>query len=79
MDCERMIALISDFLDDELNDIEETALQAHMEQCGDCLALYRSMEEIIVLSRVCYRREAVPVPKQVSARVFYQLKIHYRK
>lgn len=79
MDCKKMIAIISDFLDNELSDIEKISLQAHMEECEDCLALYRSMEELLLLLKHCYCEESVPVPKQVSRRIFYQLRIHYKK
>jgi len=71
--------LISEYLDDEIADALLARLEAHFRDCAHCAACYRTMRKTLVLSREYYRTRYRAVPRRVSERVFFQLRIHCRK
>lgn len=79
MKCEKYLELISMYLDRELNKNIVEELEEHFAFCKNCMAIYHTLEKTISLSCNYYRKKCSRVPKKVSARVFYELRIRYEK
>jgi len=77
--CEKYLELISLYLDGELDQVLLDDIEEHLSLCQECMAFFNTMEKTLSLSRTYYRKKICRVPKNVSTRMFYQLRIIYRK
>lgn len=77
MECEDIIKLLSDYIDGEIEDTMEEIIKEHIEECEKCLSLLRTMEKTIFLSRSILKEKKVP--KSVIKRVYFEVKIRYKK
>lgn len=77
MECIDLIRLISDFLDEELEDIDRDEFKEHICECERCMALLHTMQHTIFFSRKLYRREQVPV--RLIKKVYYEIEIRSKK
>ncbi len=69
--------LISGYLDDDIDALMKDMLERHLEECERCLSMLRTMERTISFSREMNRRRKVP--GKVMNRVYYEIRIRYRK
>ena len=46
MNCEQMNELLSAWLDGELSETERRQMQAHLEQCAQCRALFEQLQAL---------------------------------
>ncbi len=79
MKCEEYLELISMYLDRDLDPKDAEDLEEHLSLCKNCMAIFHTLEKTILLSYNYYRKKYCRVPKKVSARVFYELRIRYEK
>lgn len=77
MNCEEMIRLISGYLDDDIDELMRDMLERHFEECERCLSLLHTMEKTIYFSREIHKRKKVP--EKVINRVYYEIRIRYKK
>jgi len=75
--CEEIIRMISGYLDDDIDELMREMLERHFEECERCLSLLHTMEKTISFSREVNRRKRVP--KKVINRVYYEIRIRYKK
>lgn len=66
MNCEQMNELLSAWLDGELSPTEEQQMQAHLEQCAQCRALF---EQLQALHTSCSDMEELSAPDGFAQRV----------
>ena len=60
MDCERIRDLLSDYLEDGLDDGERAVVAAHLDACARCAAEAKGLSETIALLAVLPREKAPP-------------------
>jgi len=77
MKCEDIIKLLSDYIDREIEETMEKLIREHIERCERCLSLLKTMEKTISLSREILKERKVP--KSVMKRVYFEVKIRYKK
>ena len=66
MNCEQMNELLSAWLDGELSENEQRQMQAHLEQCAQCRALF---EQLQALHTSFSDMEEIPAPEGFAQRV----------
>lgn len=76
MNCEQMLELLSARLDGELNQTEEQAVQAHLEQCPECRALW---EQISALQFSLDDLETIPAPEDFAQGVMARVRQESRR
>ncbi|MCM8814481.1 MAG: zf-HC2 domain-containing protein [Candidatus Omnitrophica bacterium] len=79
MKCEKYLELISLYIDRDLDQDEVDLVEEHLCLCENCMIFFRTLKKTVALSRVYYRKKYCRVPKNVSERVFYQLRVIYEK
>lgn len=77
MKCEDIIKLLSDYIDREIEESMEKLIKSHIEECERCLSLLRTVEKTISLSRSMLKDKKVP--KSVIKRVYFEVKVRYKK
>jgi anti-sigma factor RsiW len=77
--CDDFKELISLYLDGELGGSLLSALEEHFAKCEHCVATCRTVKKTIVLSRQYFRLQYRAVPKAVSERVFFTLRVRYHR
>jgi len=77
MKCEDIEKLISEFIDNEIEESLRKMMEEHLKECRRCLSLFETIEKTIALSRSIYRKKKVP--KDVSERVYYEVRIRFKK
>ena len=77
MKCEDIIKLLSDYIDREIEETMEKLIREHIEKCERCFSLLKTMEKTISLSREILKERKVP--KSVMKRVYFEVKIRYKK
>jgi len=77
MDCEELISLISGYMDDEVDDLIRDMVEEHIRMCERCAALLHTMEKTVCFSRETNKRRKVP--EKVIEKVYYEIRIRYRK
>lgn len=70
MNCEQMNELLSAWLDGELSESERRQMQAHLEQCAQCRALF---EQLQALHTSFSDLEEIPAPEGFAQRVMEQV------
>ena len=76
MNCEQMLELLSARLDGELNQAEEQAVQAHLEQCPECRALW---EQLSALQFSLEDLEILPAPEEFAQGVMARVRQESRR
>ena len=76
MNCEQMLELLSARLDGELNQTEEQAVQAHLEQCPECRALW---EQLSALQFSLEDLEILPAPEEFAQGVMARVRQESRR
>ncbi|MCM8763804.1 MAG: zf-HC2 domain-containing protein [Candidatus Omnitrophica bacterium] len=79
MKCEKYFELISLYIDRDLEQSLVGALEEHLALCENCMVFFRTMKKTVLLSRTYYKKRCCKVPKAVSAKMFSQLRIIYKK
>jgi predicted anti-sigma-YlaC factor YlaD len=77
MDCEEIISLISRYIDDDIDILMRDMLEEHLQECERCLSLLHTLEKTIYFSREVNKPKKVP--KKVMNRVYYEIRIRYKK
>lgn len=77
MDCEELISLISGYMDDDIDELMRDMLEEHLRECERCLALLHTLEKTVCFSREIHKRKKVP--EEVIRRVYYEIRIRYKK
>lgn len=77
MDCKEIIRLISDYIDREIEKTKREILKEHFRICEKCRAILNTTEKTIYLSRKIYKRKRIP--KKVEEKLYYQVRIRYKK
>ena len=75
--CKEIEKFISEYIDNQLQDPLKQMIEEHIKICNRCFALLDSLEKTIELSKKLYKKHSVP--KIVNKRVFYQVKIRFKK
>lgn len=76
-DCEDILELLSGYIDDEIDSVMKQLLEQHFKKCEQCLSLLHSLEKTIALSKEAHRRRTVP--KKVVNRIYYEIRIRYKR
>ncbi|MCM8803721.1 MAG: zf-HC2 domain-containing protein [Candidatus Omnitrophica bacterium] len=77
MDCKRIIKLISDYIDKEIEETEREIFEQHIRICKRCEAILESIEKTILLSKLLYKKKKIP--KKIEKALYYQIRIRYKK
>ncbi len=77
--CKKCLELISVYIDNDLDKSIIENLEKHLAQCKNCMAMLHTVEKTIFLSSRYYKNKSYKVPKRVSARLLYQVRIRYKK
>jgi predicted anti-sigma-YlaC factor YlaD len=77
MDCEEIARLISRYIDDDIDRFMKDMLEEHLHECERCLSLLHTIEKTIYFSREANKPKKVP--KKVMNRVYYEIRIRYKK
>lgn len=77
MDCDEIIGLISEYIDDDIDGLMRDILEEHLRICERCNAFLHTMEKTVSLSRKASRRRKVP--EKLISRVSYEIRIRYKK
>jgi hypothetical protein len=75
MTCERVTALIRDYLAGELHPDMTTAFQAHVRLCQDCVAFLKTYTETTTQAVESLRYEDILAEVQTRVRQFLRAKI----
>ena len=65
-DCRQMFAMLSEFLDGELDEISCREIEGHVRQCIPCEACFSTLKRTVEL---CRETGSVPVPESLSLRL----------
>lgn len=76
-ECEEIFRMLSGYIDDAINTLMKEMIEEHIKECERCLSLLNTLEKTIAISRETHRRRKVP--KKVVNRVYYEIRIRYRK
>ncbi|MCM8764715.1 MAG: zf-HC2 domain-containing protein [Candidatus Omnitrophica bacterium] len=79
MKCEKYLELISLYIDRDLEQDLIDVLEEHLSLCRDCMVFFHTMEKTVALSRTYYKKKCCRVPKAVSTKIFYNLRLIYKK
>ena len=74
MTCERVTALIRDYLAGELNPAMTTAFEDHVRLCQDCVAFLKTYQQTTQAVQ-SLRDEDIPAEMQIRVRQFLRAKI----
>jgi len=77
MKCREIIKLISDYIDREIEETLKEIFEEHIRICERCRYMLNSVEKTIFISRKIYKNKKIP--KKFEKKLFYQLKIRYKK
>ena len=75
-DCERIFALLSEYLDQELPPVTCEELEQHLRQCPPCLQFVQSLRRSVALCRQLGQSQDAPAP---GAEVLAGLRAAYEK
>jgi anti-sigma factor (TIGR02949 family) len=75
-DCIQVFALLSQYLDAELNPASCEEIQAHLAGCPPCIEFLESLKRTI---RLCHHCEAAEAPPPLAPEAREQLLAAYRK
>ena len=78
MKCKDVFQLLSEYIDRQLKKEIEEIIEEHIRECERCLALMKTLEKTLSLSKKIYGRRH-RVPKKVIEQVYYEVRIRYRK
>jgi len=79
MNCEKMLRILSEYIDGELEDTMEELANQHIHECERCLALLHTIDKTISLSREWYEEKTWQPPKIVVRKIYYEIRIKYEK
>ncbi len=77
MECEDLIRLISEYLDDEMEDLMRDEFREHIYRCERCTAILRTTKQTIVFVQEIHKEEKVPAT--LMRKVYYEIKIRSKK
>ncbi|MCM8772687.1 MAG: zf-HC2 domain-containing protein [Candidatus Omnitrophica bacterium] len=77
MNCKKVIKLISDYIDKEIEETQREIVEEHLKICRRCLSILNTIEKTIFLSKTLYKRKKVP--KRIEKTLYYQIRIRYKK
>ncbi|RME44812.1 MAG: hypothetical protein D6796_11315 [Caldilineae bacterium] len=72
--CRALLSHLSDYLDGDLEDRLCAELEKHLAGCEDCRVLVDTTRKTLVLVQRRYRQTSLPLPDEVSARLWQRLK-----
>jgi len=75
--CEEIYRMLSGYIDDEIDALMKEMIEEHIRECERCLSLLHTMEKTLAFSRKVHRRRKVP--QRVVERVYYEIRIRYRR
>lgn len=75
-DCKQVFALLSQYLDAELNPASCEEIQAHLAACPPCIEFLESLQRTI---RLCHGCESAEAPRPLAPEEREQLLAAYRK
>jgi anti-sigma factor (TIGR02949 family) len=75
-ECKRVFALLSEYLDAELNPESCEEIQAHLAGCPPCIEFLESLKRTV---RLCHNCEAAETPPPLPPATREQLLAAYRK
>ena len=75
-DCKRVFALLSEYLDAELNPESCEDIKAHLAGCPPCIEFLESLKQTV---RLCHNCEAAETPSPLDPEAREQLLAAYRK
>ncbi len=69
-DCEKALQSLYEFLDQELDGASCAQIQAHLDDCADCLTEYQ-LEQVVkaLVSRSCHETAPPPLREKVLWRI----------
>lgn len=76
-DCEDIFEMLSAYIDNEIDEMLREIMEEHIKECERCLSLLHTLEQTINFSRRIHRRKKVP--QDVVNRVYYEIRIRYRR
>jgi hypothetical protein len=80
MNCEKCQELLSDFLDDAMNEAERTAFSAHLEECLHCYNAHTELDSIVSFCRECRGQyDAVPNERALWLRIRNTIESEYAR
>jgi anti-sigma factor RsiW len=74
MTCERVTALIRDYLAGELNPDITTAFEEHLRRCPDCVAFLKTYQKTTEAIQSLHHEE-IPADLQIRVRQFLRAKL----
>ncbi|MCM8818184.1 MAG: zf-HC2 domain-containing protein [Candidatus Omnitrophica bacterium] len=80
MNCEKIIKLISDYIDKQIEETEKEIFEEHIKICKKCESILNTIEKTLFLSKSIYRNKKIP--QKVEKSLYYQIKkikIRYKK
>ncbi|MCM8785164.1 MAG: zf-HC2 domain-containing protein [Candidatus Omnitrophica bacterium] len=77
MNCRKIIKLISDYIDREIEEVKREMIEEHIKICKKCESILNTTEKTIKLSKVIYKNKKVP--KRLEKILYYQIRIRYKK
>jgi predicted anti-sigma-YlaC factor YlaD len=77
MECEEIVRLLSEYLDRQLDKEIEQSMEEHFRECSRCLSLLHTVEKTLSISRAINPRRRIP--KKVERRIYYEIRIRYKK
>jgi len=69
--------MLSEYIDDEIDSLMKEMMEEHIRECERCLSLLHTIEKTLSFSREIHRRKNVP--QRVVERVYYEIRIRYRR
>jgi anti-sigma factor RsiW len=74
MTCERVTALLRDYLAGELNPEITSAFEEHLRRCPDCVAFFKTYQKTTQALQAL-RHEEIPADLQIRVRQFLRAKL----
>ncbi|MFN4226746.1 MAG: zf-HC2 domain-containing protein [Candidatus Ratteibacteria bacterium] len=77
MDCRKIIKLLSDYIDREIEEVKREMIEEHIKICKRCESILNTTEKTIKLSKTIFKNKKVP--KKIERILYYQIRIKYKK
>lgn len=66
MECEKSLQMLSDFRDGSLDELNASAVRAHLEECPPCAGVFDDIDAIILSASVLHTDEHISFPDEDS-------------
>lgn len=77
MDCKKILKILSDYIDKQIEQTEREIFEEHIRICRKCASILNTTEKTIFLSKAIYKKKKIP--KKVEKSLYYQIRIRYKK